>query len=393
MPHHSSYIAAMGGSDADDAWAIHTEARKRYRAGDTDVIVLSVGDHDFTTDDRIVETAVTALREGKHHYTASIGFLQLREKIAAYHSARMGEPVTAENVAVIPGAQCGVFTAGLVTLNPGDHVVAFDPMYVTYHGALIARGATLSQVPLHPENNFVPNPAEIRAALRPETKAMVINSPNNPTGAVWPRETMEEIARICIEHDLWLISDEVYCSMTYEEPHFCPRLIDGMKDRTLSVYSFSKGHAMTGWRLGWIVADPDSIKAVEHVMGSMLFGSPPFIQEAAMTALGDAVDTVDRIRDLYRHRRDRVCEALAAVPKVKIRKPDAGMFLMLDIRETGMDTIDFAWKLLEEQKLALLPGEGFGKMLAGHLRLSFGASDETLDEAARRLSSFIQQHG
>lgn len=393
MPRHSSYIAAMGGSDADDAWAIHTEARKRYRAGDEDVIVLSVGDHDFTTDDRIVETAVSALRAGQHHYTASIGFVPLREKIAEYHSATMGEPVTAENVAVIPGAQCGVFTAGLITLNPGDHVVTFDPMYVTYYGALIARGATLSQVPLRPENDFRPDIAEVRAAIRPETKAMVINSPNNPTGAVWPKETLEELAAVCREHDLWLISDEVYCSMTFEEPHVCPRALADMKDRTISVYSFSKGHAMTGWRLGWIVAAPDTIKAVEQVMGAMLFGSPPFVQAAAMTALQEAVDSVDRIRDLYRHRRDRVCKALSGIPKVKIRKPDGGMFLMLDIRETGMDTTDFAWKLLEEQKLALLPGEGFGDMLAGHLRLSFGASDETLDEAARRLSAFIQKYG
>lgn len=393
MPRHSSYIAAMGGAEAQDTWAIHTEARRRYRNGDSDTIILSVGDHDFTTDERIVESAIQALRDGQHHYTASIGLMPLREKLAEFHTQRMGEPVTAENVAVVPGAQCGVFTAGLATLNPGDHVIAFDPMYVTYAGALIARGATFTQVPLHPENGFRPDIADVRAALRPETKAMVINSPNNPTGAVWPKETMESIAAFCKEHDLWLISDEVYCTMTYEQPHHCPRLIEGMKDRTMSVYSFSKSHAMTGWRLGWVVADPKSIEAIEMVMGSMLFGSPPFVQDAAMTALEEAEDTVDSIRELYRHRRDRVCEGLAAVPKIKLRKPDAGMFLMLDIRETGWNAIDFAWKLLEEQRVSLLPGEGFGKMLEGHLRLSYGASDEMLDEAARRLSVSIQKHG
>ena len=153
-----------------------------------------------------------------------------------------------------------------------------------------------------------------------------------------------------------------------------------MKNRTISVYSLSKSHAMTGWRLGWIVADPDTIKAAERVMGAMLFGSPPFIQAAAITALEEAVDTVDRIRDLYKHRRDRVCEAVSSIPKVKIHKPDGGMFLMLDIRETGMDTTEFARKLLDEQKLALLPGDGFGKMLAGHLRLSLGTLDERLED-------------
>lgn len=383
----------MGGAEAQDTWAIHTEARRRLKEGDTDTIILSVGDHDFTTDERIVATAVQALQEGQHHYTASIGLMPLREKLAEYHSARMGEKVTAENIAVVPGAQCGVFCAGLATLDPGDHVIAFDPMYVTYAGALIARGATLTQVPLHPENGFLPDIADVRAALRPETKAMVINSPNNPTGAVWPREILDALAAICREHDLWLISDEVYCTMTYEKPHVCARLLEDMKDRTLSLYSFSKGHAMTGWRLGWIVADPATIRAIGQIMGVMMFGSPPFIQAAAMTALTEAVDTTDRIRALYRHRRDRVCEALAGVPKVNFRKPDGGMFLMLDIRETGMDTMEFAWKLLDEQKLSLLPAEGFGDMLRGHLRLSYGASDETLDEAGRRLSAFIQRHG
>ena len=393
MPHHSSYITAVSGGDAGDAWAIHTEALRRLRAGDKQVIVLSVGDHDLTTDARIVETAVTALRDGQHHYTPGIGIVPLREKIAAYHSATIGEPVAAENVAVISGAQCGIFTAGLITLNPGDHVVAFDPMYVTYRGALAARGVTLSQVPLHPENAFRPDIADVRAAILPETKAMLINSPNNPTGAVWPKKTLEELAVICRENDLWLISDEVYYSMTFGKPHVCPRTLADMKNRTISVYSLSKSHAMTGWRLGWIVADPDTIKAAEQVMGAMLFGSPPFIQAAAITALEEAVDTVDRIRDLYKHRRDRVCEAVSSIPKVKIHKPDGGMFLMLDIRETGMDTTEFAWKLLDEQKLALLPGDGFGKMLAGHLRLSLGASDERLDDAMRRLSAFIQKHG
>lgn len=393
MPDLSSYIAAMRGIEAEDAWAVHGTAKRRWRAGETDIIVLSIGDHDFTTDDRIVNRAVRSLREGHHHYTPSIGLMPLREKVAAFHSRRMGEEIGADRVAVLPGAQSGVFASGLATLNPGDHVIGFDPMYVTYFGALIARGATLSQVPLHPENGFLPDPAEIRAALRPETRAIIINSPNNPTGAIWPRATLEAIAEICRERDLWLLSDEVYCTMTYEQPHLSPRLLDGMKERTLATYSFSKSHAMTGWRLGWVVAEPDTIEAMELIMGSMMFGTPPFIQDAAITALGEAEDTVDTIRDLYRHRRDRVCDALSAIPKVKVRKPDAGMFLMLDIRETGMEAIDFAWKLLEEQKLSLLPGEGFGKMLQGHLRLSYGASDETLDEAARRLSAFIQKHG
>ena len=166
-----------------------------------------------------------------------------------------------------------------------------------------------------------------------------------------------------------------------------------MAERTISIYSLSKSHAMTGFRIGWVVASQAVIRAIDDVLGSMMFGTPPFIQDAAHTALTSAVDVVEDVRSLYRHRRDLICDALSAVPKLKLRKPGAGMFLMIDIRDTGWDAIDFAWKLLEEQQLALLPGEGFGKQLAGHLRLSYGASDEQLTEAARRLSAFVQAHG
>ena len=209
----------------------------------------------------------------------------------------------------------------------------------------------------------------------------------------YPRETLEGLAEICREHDLWMISDEVYCTMCYEQPHLSPRLLDGMAERTISVYSLSKSHAMTGFRMGWMVASEAVINAADDVMSSMMFGTAPFIQDAALTALTDALDTVDNVRALYRHRRDLICDALSAVPKLKIRRPDAGMFLMIDIRETGWNAIDFAWRLLEEQGLALLPGEGFGRELAGHLRLSYGANDEDLTEAARRLSAFVQKNG
>jgi aspartate/methionine/tyrosine aminotransferase len=266
-------------------------------------------------------------------------------------------------------------------------------MYVTYLGALEARGARVILVPLSPEDGFLPDMDRVRAALSDRTKAIMLNTPNNPTGAVYPRETLEALAAICLELDLWMISDEVYCTMCYEHQHMSPRMLDGMADRTISVYSLSKSHAMTGFRMGWMVASKEVIDAADDVVSSMMFGTAPFIQHAALTALTDALDTVDTIRERYRHRRDLICDALSAVPKIMVRRPDAGMFLMVDIRETGWNAIDFAWKLLEEQGLALLPGEGFGRELAGHLRLSYGASDEDLAEAARRLSVFIQKYG
>jgi aspartate/methionine/tyrosine aminotransferase len=388
----SSYVTGMAGGQEAGAWAIHVNAARRQRAGE-DLLVLTIGDHDFTTDERIVEATVTSLRAGNHHYTPSTGIQSLRSAVAAFHGGVIGESIRPENVVITPGAQCGVFTAAQCVLDPGDEVIAFDPMYVTYRGALEARGAKVVQVPLLPEDQFLPDPDRVRAALTGRTKAIMINTPNNPTGAVYPRETLDALAFICRESDLWMISDEVYCTMCYERPHLSPRLLEGMAERTISVYSLSKSHAMTGFRMGWMVASEQVTAAADDVVSSMMFGTPPFIQDAAHMALTSAVDTVETIRERYRRRRDLICEALGGVPKVTIRKPDAGMFLMIDIRETGWNAIDFAWKLLEEQRLALLPGEGFGCQLAGHLRLSYGANDEDLTEAARRLSAFVQKNG
>jgi arginine:pyruvate transaminase len=376
----SSYVTGMAGGEEAGAWAIHSNAAGRQRAGE-DLLVLTIGDHDFTTDKRIVEATVASLRAGNHHYTPSIGTQSLRAAAAAFHGTVIGEAVRPENVVITPGAQCGVFTAAQCVLDPGDEVIAFDPMYVTYRGALEARGAKVVQVPLLPEDQFLPDPDLVRAALTGRTKAIMINTPNNPTGVIYPRETLEALALICRERDLWMISDEVYCTMCYERSHLSPRLLDGMAERTVSLYSLSKSHAMTGFRMGWMVASENVIAAADDVVSSMMFGTPPFIQDAAHTALTSVLDTVETIRARYHHRRDLICEALAGVPKVTIRKPDAGMFLMIDIRETGWNAI------------ALLPGEGFGCQLAGHLRLSYGANDKDLAEAARRFSAFVQKNG
>ncbi|MBM85512.1 MAG: arginine--pyruvate aminotransferase AruH [Rhodospirillaceae bacterium] len=388
----SSYVTGMVGGEETDAWAIHSNAQNRRRSGE-DLLLLSIGDHDFTTDRRIVDAAVNSLRAGNHHYTPSIGFQYLREAVAEFHARVIGEVVGPANVAITPGAQSGVFAAAQCLLDPGDEVLGFDPMYVTYMDALEARGARVIILPLFAEDGFLPDPDRIRAAVSSRTKAIMLNTPNNPTGVVYPRETLEALASICVEHDLWLISDEVYCTMCFDTPHLSPRLLEDMAERTIGVYSLSKSHAMTGFRMGWMVGSEPVIQAAGDVMGSMMFGTAPFIQDAANAALTSAVDVVDMVRDRYRQRRDLICDALEALPKINIRRPSAGMFLMIDIRGTGWDAIDFAWKLLEEQRLALLPGEGFGKQLAGHLRLSYGASDEDLTDAACRLSAFLQKNG
>ena len=387
----SSYVEKMGGGDTaavHDAWSVHGKARQRQRAGE-DIILLSIGDHDFATDPRIVAAAKTALDGGRHHYTPNLGEPATRQAAVDFHQRAIGEAVTPDHVAIVPGAQAGAFTAAMAVLDAGDEVICFDPMYVTYAGVIMAPGAVMRFVPLRPENGFQPDPAEVRRAVGPRTRAIMLNSPHNPTGAVIPRAVLAALGDIAVAHDLWLISDEVYCTMTFERPHVSPRLIDGLRERTLSIYSLSKAFAMTGWRMGWVVAEPAVVDRLDFVLGSMLFGTPPFSQDALVAAIATAFDETSRIRDLYRRRRDVICDALAALPALKFSRPEAGMFLMIDVRGTGMGSLDFAESLLAERNVAVLPGEGFGASQAGFVRLSYGTDEATLAEAARRIAAHV----
>ncbi|MEC7121709.1 MAG: pyridoxal phosphate-dependent aminotransferase, partial [Pseudomonadota bacterium] len=238
----SSYVEKMGGGDTaavHDAWSVHGKARQRQRAGE-DIILLSIGDHDFATDPRIVAAAKTALDGGRHHYTPNLGEPATRQAAVDFHQRAIGEAITPDHVAIVPGAQAGAFTAAMAVLDAGDEVICFDPMYVTYAGVIMAPGAVMRFVPLRPENGFQPDPAEVRRAVGPRTRAIMLNSPHNPTGAVIPRAVLAALGDIAVAHDLWLISDEVYCTMTFERPHVSPRLVDGLRERTLSIYSLSK---------------------------------------------------------------------------------------------------------------------------------------------------------
>ena len=387
----SNYVEGMrsdGTAEVMNAWQIHGEARRRQRLGE-DIILLSIGDHDFATDSRIVAACCDALHAERHHYTAALGELASRQAAVRFHDQIIGEQISVDNVAIVPGAQSGVFTTAMALLDAGDEVICFDPMYVTYSGALTAPHAKMRFVTLRPENDFQPTTEDIRAAITPKTKAIMLNTPNNPTGAVTPPWLLEEIADIAETYDLWVISDEVYCTMTYERAHLSPRRIKGLADRTVALYSLSKSFAMTGWRMGWVVAHPEVIKRLDLVLSSLLFGTPTFIQDAMVGAINDAFDETGRIRELYRRRRDVICGALAKVPKIKFSVPEAGMFLMLDVRETGVSSIEFARSLLAEQNVSLLPGEGFGASQAGFLRLSYCVDEAQLAVAAGRIAAHV----
>ena len=376
--------------EAVDAWSIHTRARQMKNDGH-DVIVLSIGEPNFDTPAPIVETAVTALRNGRTHYTPAAGVMAFREAIANYHVGQGLGHVTPDQVVVAPGAQCGLFAAAMCVFGPGDSVLVPEPMYVTYDGVVAATRAEVTPVPLRPENGFHLDPEDVIARLRDNTKALIVNTPHNPTGTVMHEDTIAALAEICEQHDLWLLSDEVYADLAFERPHVSPLSHPTLKHRTAGIFSLSKAFAMTGWRMGWVTAPAELAIHIEGLLSCMLFGAPPFIQDAGITALEDALEDVGRMRDEYRQRRDLVCDLLGPINKLHCHRPEAGMYVMIDVRETGMEGKEFANKLLDAEGVSLLPGEGFGDSGRGHVRFSTCEAPELLEEACKRIQRFAAQ--
>lgn len=385
---YSALTNRLAGEGAE-AWSIHTRAEAMKMDGH-DVILLSVGDPDFDTPGKIVDTAVESLRGGRTHYTPAGGIHPLRVAAAQHHHRQTGQATGPENVVIVPGAQCGLYCAAMCVLEPGQNVLIPEPMYVTYEGVVGASGAQIVTLPLRPENAFHLDPDDVRKAITPSTRALLLNTPHNPTGAVTHRETLEAIASIAEKHDLWVLTDEVYGDLAFEAKHISPSSIPSLAPRCVTISSLSKSYAMTGWRLGWVVAPQALTYHHERLLGCMLYGSPTFIQDAAITALNSPDTDLTQMRNAYRSRRDAVCDYLSSVQGLVCHRPEAGIYVMLDIRKTRLSGKEFANQLLDSELVSLLPGEGFGPSGAGHVRFSLCEDRRTLVEACRRIDRFVQ---
>ena len=366
------------------AWDIHNRALARKAAGE-DITVLSVGDPDFATPAPIVESAVASLRGGATHYPDVQGKQGLREAIAARYRAQ-GVNATPDQLIVMAGAQCGLYAAAQCLLDPDDEVIVPEPSYVTYEAVLRSTGARMVRIPLRGDDDFRLDVADIEAAITPRTRAVMLNSPHNPTGQLIDAESWAAIAALCHRHDLWLISDEVYAELVFEGKHICAASLPVMADRTVVVDSLSKSHAMTGWRLGWVLGPQALIEHMANLALCMLYGCPEFIQDAARDALSQDLPQRELMRETYRARRDAVCDALKDCQAVDVIKPAAGMFLMIDVRATGLSSQAFADRLLDEQGVSVLSGEAFGPSAAGFVRLSLTVDADRLRTASQRLA-------
>jgi arginine:pyruvate transaminase len=372
------------------AWEIHHAAMRRRAAG-RDVIVLTVGDPDQPPPTPVIEATVDSLRRHRTGYAPIIGLPEVRNAIAARFQRRSGATCSADNVVVVPGAQAGLFCALQCLAGQGDEVIVPEPMYATYEAVAGAAGARIVNVPLLPARGFHPDLAALACAITPRTRVIWINSPHNPTGAVLGRAEVEEIAKLARKHDLWLLSDEVYEDLAFARPHTSPWSLPDMAERTVVVSSLSKSHAVPGFRLGWVIGPTALTRHLFNLILCMLYGGPAFIQDGALVALSHELDEVAALHEDYRRRSALLSELLTEAPNCRVTPPEGGMFVLLDVRATGLGSEEFARLLLEREDVAVLPCDGFGPGAVGHLRISLTADDARLSEAGARIVRFARQ--
>ena len=389
MPHPSSRISGITPS-GKDGWEVHFAAMTRKQAGE-DIIMLSVGDHDFDTPSETVEAAVKYVRGGYHHYTQLPGLPRLREAMAKLSTRCTGVATSAADILATPGGQAALFAAVQATLDPGQHAIVVAPYYATYPGTFRAAGADFTVVETRAEDSFQPDPAAIEKAIEPNTRAILINTPNNPTGAVYTRAHLEAIADICRRHDLWLLSDEVYWTIAHGE-HISPRSLPGMAERTLVINSMSKSHGMTGWRIGWLTGPEPLITQLISLNLVSTYGLPDFVSRAAIEALENDWG-VEEIARVYDTRRLAFLDAIRGINGITVRGSEGGMYVMLDIRAVEPDDEAFAWGLLNAEKVAVMPGSSFGDAASGCIRISLCQPEPLLHEAAARLRRHIVDLG
>ena len=363
----------------------------RLRDAGADVIFLTIGDPDQAPPETLIEATVAALREHRTGYSPTIGYPALREAIAARHARRTGRLCAADNVVVVPGAQGGVYCALQCLAGPGDEVIIPEPIYATYEGVVGASGAQMVTVPLRADRGFHPDIEALSAAITPRTRVVWINSPHNPTGAVFTAGEIEAIAALCRHRDLWLLSDEVYEDLAFARPHVSPWSLPDMANRTVVVSSLSKSHAVPAFRLGWIIGPPPLCRHLFNLLLSMTYGSPAFIQIGALAAFREDLPEVAALHAAYQARAAQLCGLLIEAPNCRAISPEGGMFVLLDIRPSGLGAQQFAQQLLEREHVAVLPCDNFGPSAAGHLRVALSAPDARLAEAGRRIVRFARQ--
>ena len=386
--HQSRRITGLTGGGSD-GWDVFLKAR-RMSADGIAVTELTIGEHDIRTAAPILQEMHQAAMSGHTGYAAVPGTDSLRDTVAARVQDRTGIPTSRSNVLITPGGQAALFAAHMAACDPGDTALYIDPYYATYPGTLRGVGAIPQAIRTHAAEAFQPREDDLRAHSQ-SAASLLINTPNNPTGVVYSDATLAMIAETCQSDDLWLISDEVYDTQVWEGRHLSPRALPGMAERTLVVGSMSKSHAMTGSRCGWIVGPEAVIANLITLATHTTYGVPGYIQDASRFALTQGAAFEAEIAAPFQRRRTLAKQVLARQNTVGLVPAQGAMYLMLDIRATGMTGEAFAYDLLDAHHIAVMPGESFGTSAAGHIRVAMTIEDTAFENALVTLCAHAEK--
>ncbi len=358
-----------------------------------DVVTLCIGEPDFDTPHHIVKACERAMEEGYTHYPPSGGYEDLRSAVAQKYSKKTGIDYGLENVIITSGSTQGLFHTFFSTLNPGDEVIVPDPYYPNYLGQFHLAGVIVRFVPVREESGFRLQVEDLEKILTSKTKAILINSPNNPTGAVLEEEDLVKIADFAIRNDLVVVSDEVYDEIIYDGRKYSSiASIPEMKERVIINNGFSKTYAMTGWRLGYVLAPAEYVSSSVFLQESFISCGPAFIQRAALEALNGPQKCVAEMLEKYSRRRSLIIEGLNDIPGVTCLPTSGAFYAFPNIKKFGKSSEDFAVDLLKKAGVATVPGSYFGANGEGYLRLSYATSDENIREALKRFKQYVQKY-
>lgn len=356
-----------------------------------DAISLGVGEPDFDTPWHIRDEGIYAFEKGKTFYTSNAGLKGLREEISNYIKRKQGISYNSDNEILVTVGGSEAIDIGLrAMINPDDEVIIPQPSYVSYAPCASLAGAKNVFINLKEENQFKLTAQELKDAITDKTKVLVLPYPNNPTGSIMEKEELEEIAKVVIEHDIFVISDEIYSELTYKGEHVSIASLDGMKERTLLINGFSKAYAMTGWRLGYACGPKELLTQMTKIHQYAIMCAPTISQYAAIEALKNGDDDVKQMRTSYNQRRRFLMNAFKEM-NLSCFEPHGAFYVFPCIKEFGMTSEEFATKFLEEEHVALVPGNAFGDSGEGFLRISYAYSIETLKIAMERLARFVEK--
>ncbi len=358
-----------------------------------DVISLGIGEPDFPTPEPILRAGIESLQRGETHYTSNSGLMELRRAIAEHLDRLYGQTYNpASEILITVGVSEALYLACAATLDPGDEVIIPEPCFVSYAPEVVFAGGVPVMVPTSAENQWQVTAEAIEAAITERTKALLLGYPNNPTGAIMSRERLNEIAAVVKRHNLLVISDELYDRLVYDTQHVCFPSLPGMYSRTILLMGFSKAYAMTGWRIGWAAAPAEIMDMMRRVHQYTIMCAPTPSQYAALAALQEGEPYVQEMRAEYDRRRRLIVSGLNEIGLTCV-EPKGAFYAFPSVAISGMDENTFAEKLLQEERVAVVPGSAFGPSGKGYVRCSYATAYEKIEEALERIRRFVQRHG